>query len=282
MSSRRHHPASADYVRAMQHVRIEHDPPVTHLVLARSDRRNALSLEVISEVLEALRLLPDDSEVVVVCAEGPVFSAGHDLREMLSREPSFYDELFDAVAEMMEAIHQVPQPVIARVHGPATAAGCQLVASCDLAVASSEAWFATPGVKIGLFCATPMVPLVRSVGRKRAMEMLLTGRPIDAETAVRWGLVNRVVDPDDLDDAIDDLIEAITASSRRVIATGKQAFYAQADLDEHGAYDVTTTVMATSAARPDAQEGMRAFLERRPPVWPDDGDPDVSPGEDSD
>jgi enoyl-CoA hydratase/carnithine racemase len=254
----------------MRHVRIEHDAPVTHLVLARSDRRNALSLELIEEMLEALRRLPDDSEVVLVCGEGPSFSAGHDLAEMLDRERSYYDELFDACVRLMEGIHRTPQPVIARVHGPATAAGCQLVASCDLAVASDDAWFATPGVKIGLFCATPMVPLVRSIGRKRAMEMLLTGRPIDAATAASWGLVNRAVPPHRLDDEIDDLVGAVLASSRRVIARGKETFYAQADLDESGAYDLTKVVMASSAGLPDAQEGMRAFLERRPPVWPED------------
>jgi enoyl-CoA hydratase/carnithine racemase len=167
----------------------------------------------------------------------------------------------------METIHRVPQPVLARVHGMATAAGCQLVAACDLAVASQGARFATPGVKIGLFCSTPMVPVSRAVGRKRAFEMLLTGEPIDAATALEWGLVNRVVPADELDSAVDELVEQIARSSSLTVGIGKEAFYRQIELDEHGAYDLTKSVMTRNSLADDAQEGMAAFLEKREPTW---------------
>jgi enoyl-CoA hydratase/carnithine racemase len=167
----------------------------------------------------------------------------------------------------MLAIHATPQPVIAKVQGGATAAGCQLVAACDLAVASDIAWFATPGVKIGLFCSTPMVPLTRVIGRRRAMRMLLTGEPIDAQTALDWGLVNEVVPADELDAAVDALVSQILRFSPRVIALGKRAFYEQIDVDEHAAYDRAAVVMARNAGDADAQEGIRAFLEKRDPHW---------------
>jgi enoyl-CoA hydratase/carnithine racemase len=170
---------------------------------------------------------------------------------------------------MMETIQSIPQPVIARVHGVATAAGCQLVASCDLVVASTDAWFGTPGVKIGLFCTTPAVPLVRVIGRKRAMEMLLTARPVDAETALAWGLVNRVVAPQELDAAIDEYVATITEFSGHVIGVGKDVFYRQAGLSQREAYELTEPVMSKSAAEAAAQEGMSAFLAKRSPVWPD-------------
>jgi enoyl-CoA hydratase/carnithine racemase len=168
---------------------------------------------------------------------------------------------------MMDAIHDVPQPVIARVHGMATAAGCQLVAACDLAVAAEEARFATPGVRIGLFCSTPMVPLSRAVGRKRALEMLLTGTPIDASTALDWGLVNRVVPAGALDETVDGLVASIAGSSSLTVGIGKEAFYAQIDLDEPRAYDLAKTVMSMNMLAADAQEGICAFLEKRDPTW---------------
>jgi enoyl-CoA hydratase/carnithine racemase len=168
---------------------------------------------------------------------------------------------------MMQAIHEVPQPVIAKVHGIATAAGCQLVAACDLAVAAEGTRFATPGVKIGLFCSTPMVPISRAVGRKRAMEMLLTGEPIDAATALDWGLVNRVVAPEQLEGVVRELVEAIARSSSYTVATGKRAFYSQIDRDEQDAYEQCEVVMTENALAHDAQEGMSAFLEKRSPVW---------------
>jgi enoyl-CoA hydratase/carnithine racemase len=178
-----------------------------------------------------------------------------------------YQELFDVCTRLMLRIHELPQPVIARVHGIATAAGCQLVATCDLAIAAEEARFATPGVRIGLFCSTPMVPLSRAIGRKRALQMLLTGKPIDAATALDWGLVNRVVPAERLDDAVRELAEAIGRASPLTVGIGKRAFYDQVDLDERGAYDLTKTVMSMNAMADDAQEGIGAFLEKRSAVW---------------
>jgi enoyl-CoA hydratase/carnithine racemase len=239
------------------------------LTLSRPERRNALSLDLMTEVTAALRQVPDDVRVVVIAADGPAFSAGHDLAEMIDRPEAFYDELFTVCTEMMETVQSIPQPVIARVHGVATAAGCQLVASCDLVVASDGAWFGTPGVRIGLFCTTPAVPLVRAIGQKRALEMLLTARSVDAATAQSWGLVNKVVAPAELDAAVDGYVDAIVAFSGRVIGLGKEAFYRQASLPQTDAYRVAQPVMADNAALPDAQEGMTAVLEKRPPVWVD-------------
>jgi enoyl-CoA hydratase/carnithine racemase len=248
-------------------LRVSHDGPVSRLTLSRPEKRNALSLALMRELIDALEAVPTDAQAVVVAGDGPAFSAGHDLAEMLDRDEQFYDEVFETCTVMMESIHRIPQPVIARVHGPAFAAGCQLVAACDLALAAESATFATPGVKIGLFCSTPMVPVSRAVGRKRAMEMLLTGEPISAQTAAEWGLVNRVVADDELDAAVEELLTRITGSSRLVTGLGKQAFYAQVDLDEHAAYDLTRTVMASNARLDDAQEGMGAFVGKRTPAW---------------
>jgi enoyl-CoA hydratase/carnithine racemase len=252
-------------------VRLEVDGRVATIVLDRPQKRNALSLEMLQKLTKALHDVPEGAGVVIVAASGPVFSAGHDLGEMIDRPDEFYSALFGACTEMMEAIHQIPQPVIAKVHGPASAAGCQLVASCDLAVAADTAWFATPGVKIGLFCSTPMVPVSRAVGRKRAMQMLLTGDPIDAATAVDWGLVNLAVPAAELDDAVTVMADKILRFSAGTIAIGKQAFYAQADLPEGSAYQVTGPIMAGNAATADAQEGMSAFLEKRDPRWKGSG-----------
>jgi enoyl-CoA hydratase/carnithine racemase len=246
---------------------VVHEGPVARIVLARPERRNALSLSLMRQVLAALEELPEETQVVVLAGEGPAFSAGHDLGEMVDRDDAFYRELFDVCTQMMEAIHGIPQPVIARVHGPAYAAGCQLVASCDLAVASESATFATPGVKIGLFCSTPMVPVSRAVGRKRALELLLTGEPISALTAMEWGLVNRVVPPDRLDEAVSELVDQITRYSPLVIGIGKQAFYEQLEVDEHDAYDVGKATMVSNAPLADAQEGIGAFIEKRRPAW---------------
>jgi enoyl-CoA hydratase/carnithine racemase len=239
------------------------------ITLNRSEKRNALSLELMEELIGSLGTLGADREVraIVIEGAGVAFSAGHDLSEMLGRDVSFYQRLFDVCTELMETIHRVPQPVIAKVHGVATAAGCQLVAACDLAVAADDARFATPGVKIGLFCSTPMVPLTRAIGRKRALEMLLTGELIGATTALEWGLVNRVVPPDELEDAVTDLVDAIAASSPLTVGIGKEAFYAQIELDEHRAYDLTKSVMAMNSMAADAQEGMCAFIEKREPTW---------------
>ena len=247
---------------------VREDGPAATITLNRPEKRNALSLELMQEVIEALRLVGAGSaRVVVIEGAGPAFSAGHDLSEMIGREPGFYQELFDVCTVMMETIHELRQPVIAKVHGIATAAGCQLVAACDLAAAAEGTRFATPGVKIGLFCSTPMVPVSRAVGRKRALELLLTGEPIDATTALEWGLVNRVVPAERLDDEVAGLVAAIARSSGATIATGKRAFYEQIDLAESGAYDLTKGVMAENSQSVDAQEGMSAFLEKRRPTW---------------
>jgi enoyl-CoA hydratase/carnithine racemase len=254
-----------------QHLLVERDGATARVTLNRPDRYNALSLALMAELRRALEALGGEEGVqaIVIAGAGRGFSAGHDLSEMIGREDAFYAELFDACTEVMRAVHAVPQPVIARVHGIATAAGCQLVAACDLAVAADSARFGTPGVRIGLFCSTPMVPLSRAIGRKRALEMLLTGELVDAPTALEWGLVNRVVPEAELDDAVAALAGRIAQASPRVVALGKHAFYEQAERDEDGAYEVTAPVMANNAANPDAQEGMTAFLEKRPPVWPD-------------
>jgi enoyl-CoA hydratase/carnithine racemase len=253
---------------AFETILVREDDRTARVTLNRPDKRNALSLELMEELVAALATLgASDARVIVIEGAGPAFSAGHDLSEMIGRELPFYQRLFDVCTVMMETIHRLPQPVIAKVHGVATAAGCQLVAACDLAVAASEARFATPGVKIGLFCSTPMVPLSRAIGRKRALEMLLTGDLIDAATALEWGLVNRVVPADQLEDAVLVLVEKIARSSPLTVGIGKEAFYQQVELDEHRTYDLTTAVMTMNSMAGDAQEGMCAFLEKREPAW---------------
>jgi enoyl-CoA hydratase/carnithine racemase len=256
-------------VTELEHVVVRLEPPAARVVLNRPERRNALSLALMRELVQVLDELraAEGVRAIVIEGAGTAFSAGHDLSEMVGRDSAFYEELFDVCTVLMETIHRVPQPVIARVHGIATAAGCQLVAACDLAVASEEARFATPGVKIGLFCSTPIVPVSRAVGRKRALELLLTGEPIDARTALEWGLVNRVVPVTELDAAVAELVERVAASSPFVVALGKEAFYAQVELDEPRAYELTKNVMATNASAADAQEGFCAFLEKRSPTW---------------
>jgi enoyl-CoA hydratase/carnithine racemase len=253
----------------LQTVIVSDGGPAARVTLNRPDKRNALSLALMDELIRVLQGLRARSDVraVVVEGAGVAFSAGHDLSEMVGRDLPFYQRLFDSCTELMETIHRLPQPVIAKVHGIATAAGCQLVAACDLAVAADDARFATPGVKIGLFCSTPMVPLSRAIGRKRALEMLLTGEPISATTALEWGLVNRVVPAAELDTAVDELVAAIARSSPLTVGIGKEAFYEQVELDEHRAYDLTKSVMAMNSLAADAQEGMCAFLEKRPQRW---------------
>jgi enoyl-CoA hydratase/carnithine racemase len=262
--------AMATPLTEFEYLLVGFEPPAARITLNRPEKRNALSLALMKEVIEALRGLGEREDVraIVIEGAGPAFSAGHDLGEMVDREPEFYEDLFDVCVEMMQSIHRVPQPVIAKVHGIATAAGCQLVAGCDLAVAAEGTKFATPGVKIGLFCSTPMVPVVRAIGRKRALELLLTGDAIDAETARDWGLVNRVVPADALDEEVARLVGRIAKSSPLIIGIGKDAFWAQADLDERGAYDLTRAVMSENAQNADAQEGICAFLEKRAPNWP--------------
>ncbi|HTP89242.1 MAG TPA: enoyl-CoA hydratase [Bryobacteraceae bacterium] len=243
--------------------------PVLTITLNRPERRNALSVECMEELIAALDRIAADStvRVVVLAAAGKVFCSGHDLSEMVDRHPEDYRRIFDICARLMTRLQSIPQPVIARVRGLATAAGCQLVATCDLAIASTEASFATPGVRIGLFCSTPMVALTRAIGRKRAMEMLLTGRVIGAKTAADWGLVNACVEPADLDREVDALATRIAEASGFVVGVGKQAFYSQIDLDRDQAYAFTKEVMSANALAADAREGITAFLEKRAPCW---------------
>lgn len=255
----------------MEPVLLEHEGPLAWLTLNRPEKRNALSLDLMTAVLERLDQVADNRaiKVVIIRGSGKVFSAGHDLKEMVGEELEFEDfrKVFTTCNHMMLRLHELPQPVIAQVHGIATAAGCQLVAACDLAVAESTARFATPGVKIGLFCITPMVPLVRAIGRKRAMEMLVTGRFVSAQEAERFGLVNRVVPIDQLAEEATRLAMEIAQYSGFTVAAGKNAFYSQVDLSERSAYDFAKEAMVMNCKAADAQEGMRAFLEKRDPVW---------------
>ncbi len=256
-----------------RNVRTELAEGIATLTLANPERRNALSLATMRELLAAFESLGarDDVKVVVLAALGPAFSAGHDLREMRcagdEADVARYREIFDVCVRVMAAIQAIPQPVIAEVAGIATAAGCQLVATCDLALASTDATFATPGVKIGLFCTTPMVALTRAIGRKRAMEMLLTGDFIDAATAERYGLINRAVAPERLHDEVVALARKIASASTFVVGLGKAAFYTQIDLDQPKAYAYAKEVMSMNALDADAREGIAAFLERRKPTW---------------
>ncbi len=254
---------------AATHLLTQIQDGVATLTLNRPDKRNALSRDLLQELHSTLVEIRDDTEVrvVVLSASGPAFCAGHDLGEMVGCSEGDYRDLFSLCSAVMLLLRQLPQPVIARVQGLATAAGCQLVAACDLAVASETATFATPGVKIGLFCTTPMVPLVRAIPPRVALEMLLTGKPISAQQALHWGLVNRVVPADQLDAAVKELTDAILASSPLTVRLGKAAFYDQLALDEPTAYQKATEVMTDNACRHDAQEGMSAFLQKRKPSW---------------
>ena len=252
-----------------RHLLVDAAGGIATVTLNRAEKRNALSLEVMRELIGAFAAIGDDRTVkaVILRGLGPAFSAGHDLRELLDRSVEDYRLTFATCVTLMEGIQAIPQPVIAEVAGVATAAGCQLVATCDLAIASTAAVFATPGVKIGLFCTTPMVALTRAIGRKRAMEMLLTGEPIDAATAAAWGLINRAVPPAELEATTRTLAEKIAGNAGAVVGLGKAAFYAQIDLDQTKAYAYAQEVMAKNALTEDAQEGMGAFVAKRTPVW---------------
>ena len=248
----------------------ERDGQVAIVTLNRAEKRNALSLDLMLEMIRCFDAISGEPEVraVILAAAGKVFCSGHDLSEMTGRTVNDYRRIFDVCTEMMTKIQSIPQPVIAEVQGVATAAGCQLVATCDLAIASETASFATPGVRIGLFCTTPMVALTRAVGRKRAMEMLLTGRMVDAATAADWGLINRAVPASELRTETRALAERVAESSSFTVGLGKQAFYSQVDLDQPKAYAYAKEVMAMNSLAVDAQEGISAFLEKRAPCWP--------------
>jgi enoyl-CoA hydratase/carnithine racemase len=254
---------------AAKQLEVSREDGIAVVTMNRPEKRNALSLELMRELTAAFREIGSDTAVpaVILRGEGPAFSAGHDLRELRCTDVRALREIFDACVELMESIQSIPQPVIAEVATIATAAGCQLVATCDLAVASTEAKFATPGVRIGLFCTTPMVALTRAIGRKRAMEMLLTGDFIDAATAADWGLVNHVVVPEALHAEAFKLARKIGEASRLVVGLGKSAYYAQIEMDQRRAYAYAKEVMSMNALAEDAQEGMDAFLERRRPSW---------------
>lgn len=249
-------------------VLVEHSGDFATITMNRPQRRNALSLQHMRELIAAFEEVGGSSALgVVLAGAGPVFSAGHDFADVVDQPLSAVRRLLVTCTELMTLIQQVPQPVVARVHGLATAAGCQLVASADLAVAADTAGFAAPGGKGGWFCHTPMVAVARNVGRKRAAELALSGDVIDAETAYAWGLVNRVVPAGQLDSAVTDLLERVTRGSAESKGIGKQALYAQIDLDQPKAYAYAVEVMAATSQLADAREGMHAFLDKRKPVW---------------
>ncbi len=251
-----------------EHLLVDRDGDITTITLNRPEKRNALALDVMRELTEAFRDVGrSDASGVVLAAAGPVFSAGHNFGDMVGAGLDDARRLFEVCTEMMDAVQEIPQPVIARVHALATAAGCQLVATCDLAIAAESASFAIPGGKGGLFCHTPLVAVARNVGRKRALEMALTGDPIDAQTAADWGLVNKVVPDDELDAAVADLIGRATRGSALSKSLGKRGFYAQVDLDQPKAYGYAVELMASAAMIDDAQEGFRSFLEKRRPEF---------------
>jgi enoyl-CoA hydratase/carnithine racemase len=256
-------------VTTYRNILVDLDEKIARVSMNRPEKRNALSIEHMTELIDCLEAIGKDRDVSVVIlrSNGPAFCAGHDLNEMIGQSAEFYRHEFEVCTRLMETIQRIPQPVIAQVHGIATAAGCQLVATCDLAVAAETAKFATPGVKIGLFCSTPMVAVSRAIGRKKALELLLTGEAISAAEALQHGLVNRVVPADSLEAETRALAEKIAAASPFVVGLGKQAFYRQLDMPQSLAYDYAKEVMSLNALSADAQEGMCAFLEKRKPEW---------------
>ncbi len=252
----------------MDNVRVERSGDFATITIDNPAKRNALSQSLMNELIEAFTEVGhSDARGVVLAATGPVFSAGHDFADVVDHDHAAVRDLLLTCTRLMTLVQEIPQPVVARVHALATAAGCQLVASADLAVAAESAHFALPGGLGGWFCHTPSVAVARNVGRKRAMEMALSGDPIDARTAADWGLVNRVVPDEQLDTAVQDLLERVTRGSAESKALGKQAFYAQIDLDQPKAYAYAVEVMAAASQLPDAVEGMHAFLEKRKPQW---------------
>ena len=249
-----------------EHLLVSHNGPITTVTLNRPDKRNALSLEMMHELTAAFRSIGEsDALGVILAANGPVFSAGHNFGDMAGASLASARRLLEVCTDMMDTVQSIPQPVIAKVHALATAAGCQLVATCDLAIAADTAGFAIPGGKGGLFCHTPLVAVGRNVSRKRALEMAMTGDPIDAATAADWGLINRAVPAGELDAAVDDLIYRATRGSAESKGVGKHAYYAQIDLDQDKAYAYAMEVMAANAVTDDGQEGIASFLEKRKP-----------------
>lgn len=253
---------------SFENVELVYDGDTARITMDRPDRRNALSEAHLRDLLHAFEAVAGtDATGVVLAGNGPVFSAGHDFADVHARDEQGVRDLLELCTHLMQTIQSVPQVVIARVHAMATAAGCQLVASCDLAVAARSASFALPGGKGGWFCHTPAVAVGRNIGRKRVMELALTGDPIDAETAAAWGLINQAVDDAELDQAVDGLLARATRGSRAAKAIGKRTVYAQLDRPEADAYEIALAVMAETSQTPDAIEGRAAFLEKRHPVW---------------
>jgi len=250
-------------------IQVTHEGPVAVVTLNRPEKRNALSMELMLELIAALDEIGRSTEAraVILAAAGKVFCSGHDLGQMTGRDINEYRRIFDVCSQLMMKIQSIPQPVIAEVQGIATAAGCQLVATCDLAIASEAASFGTPGVKIGLFCTTPMVALTRAIGRKRALQMLMTGEMVDAHRAAEWGLINTAVAASELTAATRTLATKVADASSLVVAIGKQAFYTQIDLDQEKAYAYAKEVMSMNALAADAQEGIGAFLGKRRACW---------------
>ena len=252
----------------MSNVLVNRVGDITTITLDKPERRNALSLEVMRELIDALRsTAASDARGIIIAANGPVFSAGHDFADMAGQNLAFLRSLLGTCTELMTLVQQVPQPVIARVHALATAAGCQLVAACDLAIAADTAGFALPGGKGGLFCTTPLVAVARNLGRTRALELAMTGDPIDAQTAANWGLINAAVPAESLDEAVAELMRRVTRGSAFAKAVGKAGFYAQVDMDQPKAYAYAMELMASNAMSADGQEGIASFLEKRPAVW---------------
>lgn len=252
-----------------QNILVETQAPIGLITLNSPKTVNALSKNMIKEIILALEGLGSDNslKVIIFKTSGKHFCSGHNLSEMVDGSRSEYKFIFEQCSKMMQLVHQVPQTTIAQVHGVATAAGCQLVATCDLAIADETAKFGTPGVRIGLFCTTPMVALSRAIGRKRALEMLLTGRMFSADEAGRYGLVNRVVPEAELDKATLEMAATIAEASGLVLQIGKHAFYNQIELDEPRVYEYATNVITLNLMAEDAQEGIKAFLEKRKPTW---------------
>lgn len=267
--------STAAYLRseaaAKQYTIITEEDGIKTVCLNDPKKRNALSLAMLKQLQEDLFNIPDSLRVIILKANGPVFSAGHDLKELTTKEGrEYHQKVFSTCSQVMANIQDIPVPVIAQVSGLATAAGCQLVASCDIAVASEKAAFATPGVSVGLFCSTPAVAVGRSVPRKVAMEMLFTGHPISAQDALLHGLVSRVVPDDKLEEETMKIARRICETSRSVVALGKATFYAQMNLEKRQAYSLTEKVMVENLALGDGQEGIKAFIEKRKPHWSHD------------
>jgi enoyl-CoA hydratase/carnithine racemase len=253
----------------MRYILFEKKGPIGHLILNRPDQRNALSIELMKEIYNKLEEIAVDRsvKVIIIKANGPDFCAGHDMNELVGKDLEHYRKIFSISTNMMKKLHEIPQPVIAQVHGIATAAGCQLVAACDLAIADTNAKFATPGVKIGLFCTTPMVPLCRIIGRRRALDMLFTGRFVSSTEAEKIGLINKIVEIERLSDETENWAMEIAQYSLSTLEFGKRAFYKQIDYDELEAYNYAKEEIAKNCLSNDAQEGIKAALEKRKPDW---------------